>query len=59
MLSLFKGELSMTDILEMPYKRLLDLRSARERALIEERKQIDAQRVEAERQSARQRILQK
>lgn len=49
----------MTDILEMPYKRLLDLRSARERALIEERKQIDAQRVEAERQSARQRILQK
>lgn len=42
MLALFKGELSLNDILwGLPYKRLYELKETRERKLINENKELE------------------
>lgn len=58
MLSMFKGELTLEDIMwHLPKKRLYELRDARKKALIEEQKELDAMRKEQDRANIRQTIL--
>lgn len=58
MLQLFKGELSLEDIMwNLPKKRLYELREARRQALIEEKKELDRMQQEEERNNIRNRIL--
>ena len=59
-LSLFKGELSLTDILDvLPFRRLLELRSARVDRLIEEAKSDEEKQKDRQREMVRNRIMQK
>ena len=58
MLTLFKGELTLEDILyNLPKKRLLELREARKKALEEEQKELDRMTSERERANIKNRIL--
>lgn len=60
MLLLFKGQLSLQDILwGMPYKRLFEIKEAREQRLMEEEKEIEKMQKNQERADARNAILQK
>lgn len=58
-LALFKGELSLTDILTLPFRRLLELRTARIDRLIEERKSEEEKMKDQQQQQIRNRILEK
>lgn len=51
--------MTITEILSIPYKRLLDLRSAREQALIKEKEDMERIKTEQNRAMARERILQR
>ena len=57
MLSMFKGELTLTDILNYPKKRLLELRDARNERLEEEEKYAREAREKAEKEAVRNQIL--
>ena len=58
MLTLFKGELTLNDILHgLPKKRLIELRDAKLRALKEEHDEMDKIREEQSREQARRAIL--
>ena len=58
MLSLFKGELSLYDIMyRLPYKRLYDLKESRQNKLIKESKEIEAMERQSESDDIRNRIL--
>jgi len=56
---LFKGELSLNDIVDMEYKKLVSLRETRVKRLVDEAKSAEQESKIAERQSLRDRILQK
>ena len=59
-LVLFKGELSLNDILYvLPFRRLLELRSARVDRLIEEAKSDEEKQKDRQREMVRNRIMQK
>lgn len=58
MLLLFKGQLTLEDICTFPYKRLNELKIARETRLLEEQKEIDKMQQEQERQQIRNTIMQ-
>ena len=58
MLSMFKGELSLTDILHnLPKKRLYELREVRKNILLEERKEFEKLQKEKQTQTVREEIL--
>lgn len=58
MLSLFKGELTLTDIMwNLPKKRLYELREARRKALKEEQEELEKMQNEQQRTSIRNQIL--
>lgn len=58
MLSMFKGELTLTDILHtLPKKRLYELREVRKNILLEERKEFEKLQHDKERQNVREEIL--
>ena len=60
MLVLFKGELTLNEILyELPKKRLLELRDARVERLLEEKRSLEQQQREQERQMIHDQIMQK
>lgn len=44
---MFKGQLSLSDIVDMPYKDLIELRSARLERLREQSKELDAEEKKA------------
>jgi len=56
---LFKGELSIDDIVGMEFKKLYAIKEARENRLIEEAKKMEKETAEAERRNISQRIMQK
>jgi hypothetical protein len=57
---LFKGELSLTEILhELPFRRLLELRTARVNRLMDESKEIEKESKKSESESIRNRIISK
>lgn len=58
MLLLFKGQLTLEDICTFSYKRLNELKIARETRLLEEQKEIDKMQQEQERQQIRNTIMQ-
>ena len=58
MLVLFKGQLTLGDICTFPYKRLNELKEARENRLLEEQKEMDKLQAEQERQQIRNTIMQ-
>ena len=58
MLTLFKGELTLNDILHgLPKKRLIELRDSKLRALKEEHDEMDKLREKESREQARRAIL--
>lgn len=60
MLTLFKGQLSLNDILHnLPYKILSELRDRRQDALLKEQKELEAINEENERNRIRESILAK
>ena len=50
MLDLFKGQLSLSDIMDMPYARLVELRGARVERLRQEAADVEKQNKEMEKQ---------
>ena len=58
-LALFKGELSLQDIVDMPFKKLVSLREARVKRLLDEAKQSQKEADATESQQIRDRILMK
>lgn len=59
MLTLFKGQLSIDDIMyNIPYKELIELKSAREERLIAEHKELEDMEKSREQEDIRNRILQ-
>lgn len=58
MLLLFKGQLSLEDIMSFPYKRLCELKESREHRMLEEQEEIEKMQVEQERQQIRNTIMQ-
>ena len=60
MLTLFKGQLSLNDILHnLPYKILSELRDRRQDALLKEQKELEAINEDNERNRIRESILAK
>lgn len=60
MITLFKGQLSLDDILnKLPYKILSELRDRRQDALLREQKELEAMNEEAEKNKIRESILAK
>lgn len=58
MLSLFKGELTLEDIMwNLPKKRLYELRDTRRKALKEEQDELERMQNEKDRSNIRNRIL--
>lgn len=58
MLSLFKGELTLEDIMwHLPKKRLYELRDTRRKALKEEQDELERMQNEKDRSNIRNRIL--
>lgn len=58
MLSLFKGELQLEDIMwNLPKKRLYELRDARRKALKEEQDELERMQNERDRSNIRNKIL--
>lgn len=58
MLALFKGELTLSDILwGLPYKRLYELKETRERKLINENKELERMTQEKQSNAIRNEIL--
>lgn len=58
MLSLFKGELTLEDIMwHLPKKRLYELREARRKALKEEQDELERMQNERDRSNIRNKIL--
>lgn len=58
MLALFKGELTLNDILwGLPYKRLYELKETRERKLINENKELERMTHEKQSNAIRNEIL--
>ena len=58
MLSLFKGELTLEDIMwHLPKKRLYELRDARRKALKEEQDELERMQNERDRSNIRNKIL--
>lgn len=56
---MFKGELSIHDIVDMEFKKLFAIKEARENRLIEETKKMEKESAEAERRNISKRIMQK
>ena len=58
MLSMFKGELTLEDIMwHLPKKRLYELRDARRKALKEEQDELERMQNERDRENIRNKIL--
>lgn len=57
MLLLFKGQLSLEDIMTFPYKRLCELKESREHRMLEEQEEIEKMQQEQSRQQIRDDIL--
>ena len=58
MLSMFKGELTLQDIMwNLPKKRLYELRESRKQALIEEQQELDKIKADQNRMNIRNTIL--
>ena len=58
-LALFKGELSLNDIVDMTFKKLVSLREARVKRLVDEAKAAEQESKSNERQAIRNQILHK
>ena len=58
-LALFKGELSLKDIVDMPFKKLVSLRETRVKRLTDEAKSVEQEAKATERQNIRNTIMQK
>ena len=59
LLAMFKGQLSFTDVVDMPYKKLVSLRDARVKRLMDEAKDMQKEQNEMRSQNIRNQILQK
>lgn len=59
MLTLFKGQLSINDIMyRLPYKELIEIKNIREERLIKEHKELEQMEQAQEHEEIRNRILQ-
>ena len=59
MLTLFKGQLSINDIMyRLPYKELIEMKHIREERLIKEQKELEQMEQAQEHEEIRNRILQ-